>query len=116
MQKKEPINIKSEFPNLKFFFVKNLRLFANAICLFWIDEIHIDQKLKDSPILEDIIRHELKHYRLVKEILELRNEKSLKSVFKIIVLTFYNNLWDLYDGFRIELKYYILKFKKFIQQ
>ena len=117
MQRKEKINlICSEYPNLKFFFVKDLKLCANALCLYWIDEIHIDESLKDSPILDDIITHELKHYFLIQKILKARKEKTIKSVFKSMALMFFNNLWDLYDCLRIELKYYIIKLKRFIQK
>ena len=42
-----------------------------AICLFWCDEIHISKKYENHPILNDIIQHELKHYRLAKEIQNL---------------------------------------------
>lgn len=106
MQKKEPINFRAkDFPNLKFFFVKNLHLLgADAICLFWIDEIHIDEKIKDHPILEDILKHEIKHYDFAMKIIETEKEDSIKSIFKCMALMFLNNAWDFYDTIRIEIK------------
>jgi len=92
----------------KIIFVKNLHYSNYAICLYWIDEIHIDEGLKNSPILNDIIRHELKHYYTIKRLIVMREQgKILKPLF----LAFYNNLWDIWDSIRIELKWMVLKCK-----
>ena len=84
-------------PKIKF--VKNLRLYANAIYLYWINEIHIDETFKDSPILDDIIKHEMKHYQIVQKILKT------KSKFKRILLLLYNNIFDFIDCVKLDLLY-----------
>lgn len=84
---------------LKIRFVKDLRFYANAICLYWINEIHIDESMKNSPALNDIIEHEKKHYYLF--------VKAVKSnCFKRNLLFLYNNLWCAFDSLRLSLKYW----------
>jgi len=78
-----------------------------AICLFWCDEIHISKKYENHPILNDLIRHELKHYRLAKEI-----QKA--NFWRALILSLYNNLWDFYDNIKMEIKICILWLKKYL--
>ena len=80
-------------------FVKNLRLAAYAICLYWIHKIHIDEKFKNHPAKDDLIEHEMAHYRLINRMIETN------SNFKRGLLELYNNLWDFFDVTRISLKY-----------
>jgi len=80
-------------------FVKNLKFCAGAMCLYWIDEIHADESFKDSPALDDIIRHEMKHYEIVQKIF---SSKSWKKP----LLFFYNNLWDTFSCCKIHFKYF----------
>ena len=94
-------------PKIKF--VKNLHYHSDAICLFWIDEIHIDEKFKDHPLLDDIIKHELTHYRIIKQII---NEKS---ILKKILLSLYNDIFDFIDCFRLEIKRYWLVIRKWLK-
>jgi len=80
-----------------------------AICLFWCDEIHISKKYQKHPLLPDIIQHELKHYRLAKEI-----QKA--NFWRALILSLYNNLWDLYDCLRLDIKIYALWLKKILEK
>jgi len=92
-----------ENSNLKIRFVKNLHYACDGICLFWIDEIHIDEKWKDHQILPDIIKHEKKHYEFY--------QKMINSKTKISKIYWYirNELFDIYDCIRLDLK--LLYFK-----
>ncbi|RLE45154.1 hypothetical protein DRJ16_00270 [Candidatus Woesearchaeota archaeon] len=101
------MNPSEDKPKIRF--VKNLHYHANAICLYWIDEIHIDEKFKDHPLLSDIIKHELKHYIILKKII---NEKSL---LKKMLWGLYNDFWDFYDCFRLTIKYYWLVIRKWLK-
>jgi len=90
-------------------FVKHLRLYCDAICLYWIDEIHIDESFRNSKILDDLIKHELKHYYLIKRIIKAKEEnKTLKA----ILLSIYNDIFDLLDSLKLDIKRLILKCKK----
>ncbi len=94
--------------NPKIIFTKNLHYSSYAICLYWIDEIHIDERLKNSPILNDIIKHELKHYYIFKRLIAMREQgKTLNFLF----LSFYNDFWDFFDSIRIGLKWMVLKLR-----
>ena len=113
---KEPINYHvPDLPHLKFFFVKDL-LTDMGMCLYWVDEIHIDVKYRDSPILMDLLRHETKHYRLIKEIIRLKKERKISSYLKSRLLIIYNNLWDIVDCIRMELKEYIFNLIYYINK
>ena len=96
--------MSTDNPPIKFY--ENLHLFANAICLFWIPEIHIDARFKNHPLLPDIIRHELTHYRLIKKAIE--EQSFWKRVFWLL----YNDIWDFIDCFRLEIKRYWLAYKR----
>ncbi|MEM3592172.1 MAG: hypothetical protein QW702_08785 [Candidatus Bathyarchaeia archaeon] len=100
-------NSRENEPKIKF--VKDMHYSHEAICLYWIDEIHVDESLKNSPILNDIIRHEIKHYHIIKKLIALHKEGKL---LKAVALALYNNLWDIWDSIRIELKEMVLKCKK----
>ena len=93
--------------DLKVRFVKNLKLSAKAMCLYWIDEIHIDESLKDSVALNDIIKHEREHYRLVQKIVST-NSQVLKWLW-----TRYNNIWDILSCMKITAKYFKGNFLEF---
>lgn len=93
----------------KIIFVKNLNFYNDAICLYWIGEIHIDESLKNSPILDDIIKHELKHYYLIKKAIALKEQGK---DFKVFLFTLYNNLWDFYDSIRIDVKRRLIECKE----
>ena len=101
------MNPSEDKPKIRF--VKNLHYHSDAICLFWVDEIHIDEKFKDHPILPDLIKHELTHYRIIKQII---NEKS---ILKAIILGFYNDFFDFIDTFRIEIKRCWLELRKWLK-
>ena len=91
-------------PKVKFY--PNIKLIGNAICLFWIDEIHVDESLKDHPLIDDIIQHEVKHYHIIKRMLNCNSE------WKRSLLMFYNNIWDLYDCLRFYLKLTVIKLRR----
>lgn len=74
-----------------------------ASSLFWINEIHIDAKYKNSPIIEDLIKHEKKHHRLLWE------RYYSKSVLRRIYLALYNNFWDMLSVDIIFLKIFYLR-------
>ena len=113
---KEPINYRvPDLPHLKFFFVRDL-LTVESICLYWIDEVHVDEKYRNSPILLDLLRHETKHYRLIKEIIRLKKERKISSFLKSRLLIIYNNLWDIADCIRMELKEYIFNLIYYINK
>jgi hypothetical protein len=80
-------------------FVKNLKFYAGALCLYWVDEIHVDESLKDSPALDDIIRHEMKHYEIAQRII------ASKPWVKALLLL-YNNFWDKLSCFKIRFKHF----------
>ena len=86
-------------------FIDNLWIVCDAICLYWINEIHIDSSYKDSPLLKDIIKHEMKHYKLLREATKALREKRILKAF---VLIMYNDIFDIIDGLKIVLKKVIL--------
>ena len=94
-------------PKIKF--VKHLKLYCEAICLYWIDEIHIDESYRDSPLIDDIIKHELKHYDLIKKVIQA---KESRNELKASLLMAYNNLFDVFDTFRLFFKILRLKLCK----
>ena len=85
-------------PTVKF--IPNLEKLVgmSGICLPWIHEIHIDAKYQNTPMGDMIIEHEMKHYILA---WKRYNEKGK---LRKMMLLLYNNLWDFYDIYRIELK------------
>ena len=85
-------------------FIKNLKFYADAVCLFWINEIHIDESFKNSPVLDDIIRHEMKHW-------EIFHKAAASNFFKRKLLLLYNNVWDVFSCTKIEFKHFRV-FKK----
>lgn len=89
-------------PELFVRFVEGLRkgYGANAFCCAWIDEIHVDVTLKDHPALDDMIKHEKKHYRFFQRIM------ATNSSVKAYLLMVWNNVWDFFDVIRIHFKYY----------
>jgi len=102
----EPINYHDpKYPELKFYFADNLQFTANAICLYWINEIHVDSSLKGSPLLEDILKHEVKHYEFARRII------SEKSELKRAMLLFKCNLWDFLSTLRIALLLFLSQLK-----
>jgi len=55
---------------IKIRFVKNLDVMgAEAVCIWWCDEIHVDEKLRDSPRLQEILKHEMRHYRIFQRVI-----------------------------------------------
>jgi len=100
-------NSRENEPKIKF--VKDMHYSHEAICLYWIDEIHIDESLKNSPILNDIIRHEIKHYHIIKKIITLHKQGRRQEAF---ILKIYNNTWDILDSLRIFSKLLSLKLLK----
>jgi hypothetical protein len=97
--------MEDEKPKIRF--VKDLKFVAEAMCLPWIDEIHIDESHRNSPILNDIIKHEKKHYLLYQKM------RSSESSWKVFLLREYNTWWDLYDCTRLDfLQYYRQPFSK----
>ena len=79
-------------------FVDDLSLAAEGMCLYWIKEIHIDKQHEGKPWVEDIIRHERKHYYFIDKAL---HGHPWVSTFWIIL----NNIWDFFDVLRICIKY-----------
>jgi hypothetical protein len=89
---------------VKIRFVKGLKHFGLATCVYWIDEIHVDESLRNSPALNDIIRHELKHYEII--------QKAIASKpFKRRLLLLYNDVWDAFSRAKIGFKHFRV-FKK----
>lgn len=84
---------------LKIRFVKEMKFCSLAMCLYWVNEIHVDESLKGSPVLDDIIRHEKKHYNIISKAIQ---SKGLKRE----VLFLYNSLWDMVSCFKIVLKHW----------
>lgn len=80
-------------------FVKNLCFVASAACLYWIDEIHVDESLKDSPALNDIIRHEMKHYEIFQKV-------SVSKPWKKDLLLIYNIVWNMFSCWKIQFKHF----------
>jgi len=95
--------------NAKIVFVKGLYPFFDAVCLFWIGEIHIDERYKDSKTLDDLVKHELMHYKLIKRARKYIEEGKILKAFAFAIL---NGIFDIYDTLRIELKELILKCRK----
>jgi len=93
----------NETQKLKIKFVKNLHYACDAICLFWLNEIHIDEKWKNHPILPDIIRHEKKHYEFYQKII---NSKTKTSKIYWFIL---NIIFEIYDHIRLDLKLLFFK-------
>jgi len=50
--------VKSLLDNaVKIRFVKNLDVVGyEVVCMWWVGEIHVDEKLRDSPHLEEIVK------------------------------------------------------------
>jgi len=86
------------FPELKIYFVADLKYVSKGICLYWINEVHIDETVKSDPLLEDILRHEVRHYAIITK--ALRQSSELKKG----LLLLYNNIWNFFDCLRITLK------------
>ena len=86
--------------DLKVRFVKNLKVHANAVCVFWLNEIHVDETLKDSSALNDIVEHEWKHYRIIQRII------GTKSAFLRGILWLYNDFWCGFSGLKIDAKHF----------
>jgi len=85
--------------SVKIRFVKNLDVAgAEAVCLWWADEIHVDEKLRDSPRLMEILNHEVKHYRIMQRAIRE------KRWWRRELLLWYNELWCWYDNLRMNLK------------
>jgi hypothetical protein len=85
-------------PTVKFFPDLAKLSGIGGICLPWIHEIHIDAKYQDTEKGKMIIEHEIKHYRLA---WKRFNEKG--KLRRTLILL-YNNLWDFFDVYLIELK------------
>jgi len=92
---------------VKIRFVKNLGVVSyEAVCVWWVDEIHVDEKLRDSPYLMEILNHEMKHYRIMQRVIRE------KSWWKRELLLWYNVLWDWYDCLRMDLEKLMGKFTR----
>jgi len=100
--------MNTEQNNVKIVFVKNLYPYFDAICLFWIDEIHIDERLKNEIYVNDIIKHELTHYKYYK-----KSQKYLEQgkTLSAILIGLQNACFDLVDSIRIDLKRMFLKWR-----
>lgn len=87
--------------NITVKFVEDLKAGCGAygICLYWINEIHIDKSFKYSKVLADLIKHEKYHYQLITKILKT------KSIMNKIFLGLWNNVWDILDVSRIFFKH-----------
>ena len=83
---------------IKIRFVRNLDVVGvEAVCLWWCDEVHVDEKLRDSPRLMEILNHEAKHYRIMQQVIRE------KSWWKREMLLWYNMFWDWYDCARMSI-------------
>ena len=92
---------------VKIRFVKNLDVVGyEAVCLWWVGEIHVDERLRDSPRLEKILEHEMKHYAMMQWVIRE------KSPWKRELLLMYHEFWDMYDNLRIEAAEMLDKMKK----
>jgi len=92
---------------VKIRFVKNLDIVGyEAVCLWWADEIHVDEKLRDSPHFMEILNHEMKHYRIMQRVIRER------SWWKRELLLWYNELWDWYDNIRMDIVRFLAKLKE----
>ena len=86
--------------NVELRFVRNLDFHAKAICLYWINEIHVDEKYRHHPAIGELIAHEMKHYRIISKMLATNSEA------KRWFLELYNDLWDIFDVYRLQLLYF----------
>ena len=92
---------------VKIRFVKNLDIIGyEAVCVWWADEIHVDEKLRDSPRLMEILKHEMKHYRIMQRVIRE------KSWWKRELLLWYNEFWDWYDNTRMQIVRFFAKLKR----
>jgi len=91
---------------VKIRFVKNLDIVGyEAVCLWWADEIHVDEKLRGSPCLMEILKHEMKHYRIMQRVIRE------KTWWKRELLLWYNAFWDWYDNTRMQIVRFLDKLK-----
>lgn len=74
----------------------NDKTHIRGICLWWLDEIHIDRKYENSQFLNVILEHENKHQKLTEK--ELAARYTLKRWW----LMLYEEMWEWWDGIRID--------------
>ncbi len=81
-------------------FVENLKTDCEAICLWQKGEIHIDSSYMEGRenhfMLNDILKHELKHYRFFKSL------GGEDSPLRRRIETSIHSLWDFLDCVRLE--------------
>jgi hypothetical protein len=67
-----------------------------AVSLGWLNEIHVDESLKDHPHLDKLIAHEKKHIKYYKQYVLEKND------FRRQLITIENNLWDFFNCWKLE--------------
>jgi hypothetical protein len=76
--------------DVKAYIVSDLRFHSSeGICLFWINEIHIDSKYlsKSESELKKVLDHEYKHYYYIRNAI---NRKGLSRLYWFVK----NDLWS----------------------
>ena len=80
-------------------FVENLKTDCEAICLWQKGEIQIDSSYMEGKennfMLNDILKHELKHYRFFKSL-------GTEGTSRRRIETSIHSLWDFLDCVRLE--------------
>lgn len=92
----------------KIIFVENLErlTLCRAFSLVWIHEIHVDKKYEHSDILDDLIKHEKYHHKLLWERIEKKHRTQR------IAYALWNNLWDFFDVNYLDIKWAIQGVRK----
>lgn len=80
----------------------------DGIALWYLNEIHINKKWKGTKIGKFILKHELKHFKFIKEI-----EKSNFLSKRLLIMK--NNIWDHFQSWQLALmvlRFYLEKHLK----
>ena len=86
--------------NPQIIFTKNLNPHIKALCDIKNNIIVIDSEFEHSPLLQDIINHEMNHYRILHKALSTKSRLLKKILFA------YNDVWDYFSCMKIAIKYY----------
>lgn len=70
-------------------------LFCDGIVIYWLKEIHINKKWKNTTIAQKIINHELKHLYFIEKL------KKEKNPLKKTLIFMANNIFDYFDCYKL---------------
>ena len=79
-------------------------LFCDGIILFWLKEIHINKKWKNTPLRKEILTHELTHLKFINKIKKIQKDKKMNKILQklmIVCITLANNIFDEIDCNRL---------------